>query len=332
MKRFLIFLCLALAAVTAIYFFSKTQTAAPTNHVEKITVDASGINPLSQASQTNPVMPRSQQSSQPSPVQTNNDSISVQGYIQKKMADPQYDGKQPINFYGRVVDESNEPVAGASVDFQWTDLSPNGSSEAHMISDSVGFFSLLDKTGKRLLISVHKDGYYTTGSAFGSFEYANPGDGLFKPDQGNPVVFQLRKKGEGAELISKNAEITVGIGKITSLPLDDQTVLQVELLTNAQMSAKQWAAHVNIVNGGIQLALEEFPFEAPLDGYQSDMELTLDTPKPPTWGGTLYQGGQFYVKTATGYGRIQLKTISGKTFMLVEAFLNPTGSRNLEPQ
>jgi hypothetical protein len=48
------------------------------------------------------------------------------------------------------------------------------------------------------------------------------------------------------------------------------------------------------------------------------------------WGGTLYQGGQFYVKTVKGYGRIELKLIPGKSFMGVATFLNPTGSRNLE--
>jgi len=97
------------------------------------------------------------------------------------------------------------------------------------------------------------------------------------------------------------------------------------------MSARQWAAQVRIVNGGIQPALDEFPFEAPLEGYETELDLGIDTPKPPTWM-SLYQGGQFYIKTATGYGRIELRMISGKSFMRVTTFLNPTGSRDLEPK
>ena len=56
-------------------------------------------------------------------------SPEVTRYVQNVLADPQYDWKQPINFYGKVVDENNQPVEGASADFSWTDLSPNGTSK-----------------------------------------------------------------------------------------------------------------------------------------------------------------------------------------------------------
>ena len=34
-----------------------------------------------------------------------------------------------------------------------------------------------------------------------TFEYANPADGLFTPYPANPVVFHLRKKGHGENLV-----------------------------------------------------------------------------------------------------------------------------------
>lgn len=123
-------------------------------------------------------------------------------YVQNVQADPQYDWKQPINFYGSVLDENNQPVSGATASFEWTDLSQKGTSKATAISDANGFFSLTDQQGKRLFVDVAKDGYYSSGNARGAaFEYANPGDGLFTPDAANPVVFHLRKKGEAAQLI-----------------------------------------------------------------------------------------------------------------------------------
>src|SRR5208282_1611522 len=123
-------------------------------------------------------------------------------YFQKIRADPNYDWKQPINFYGRVVDESNAPVSGASVHFQWNDLSPKGTSDADVTSDNNGFFSLKERHGKYLFVTVSKEGYYSSGNSRGSgFEYANPYDGLFTPDVGNPIVFHLRKKGQCEPLI-----------------------------------------------------------------------------------------------------------------------------------
>src|ERR1041384_415618 len=49
-------------------------------------------------------------------------SQDVIDYTRKSLADPQYDWKQPINFYGKVVDENDAPVPGASIHFDWTTL------------------------------------------------------------------------------------------------------------------------------------------------------------------------------------------------------------------
>ena len=47
-------------------------------------------------------------------------------YVQNVRAHPAYDWKQPINFYGRVLDESNAPVANAHAHFEWNDISERG--------------------------------------------------------------------------------------------------------------------------------------------------------------------------------------------------------------
>src|SRR5437867_4251098 len=89
-------------------------------------------------------------------------SEGVQLYVQNKMADSQYDWKQPINFYGKVVDESNQPVGGATVNFGWNDLSEQGRSTGQATSDAAGLFSLVNHSGKRLIVAVKKEGYYTS--------------------------------------------------------------------------------------------------------------------------------------------------------------------------
>jgi len=128
---------------------------------------------------------------------------AVMEYVRRIKADPQYDWKQPVNFYGRVVDENNVAVADANIHFKLNDLSQKGTSDWDLTSDSNGGFSLTNKKGKYLYVTVGKQGYYSSDNSVGSgFEYANPANGLFTPDAGNPVVFHLRKKGVGADLIT----------------------------------------------------------------------------------------------------------------------------------
>ena len=100
------------------------------------------------------------------------------------------------------MDENNAPVSDANAHFNWTDLSENGTSAADVKSDGNGFFSLTGRHGKRMSLTISKEGYYTPRDAMlASYEYANPDDGLFTPDVDNPIVFRLRKKGRHKELV-----------------------------------------------------------------------------------------------------------------------------------
>src|SRR5262249_33218819 len=155
-------------------------------------------------------------------------SQSVVDYTRNSMADPQYDWKQPINFYGKVVDENDVPVPDVSVNFTWNDLSPTGTSHASATSDENGLFSLTGQHGKRLSVTASKPGYYSAGDArAASFEYANPADGLFTPDPNNPVLLHLRKRGVGVDLITSRYGMKSYFG--VTAPMDGTTV-RVDLL------------------------------------------------------------------------------------------------------
>ena len=85
---------------------------------------------------------------------------AVKEWFKKHNEDRLFDWKISIRFYGLVVDQNNQPVAEASVHFQWTDLSEKGTSEADTTSDARGFFALLNQKGKNLGVYVSKQGYY----------------------------------------------------------------------------------------------------------------------------------------------------------------------------
>ncbi|MDB6017356.1 MAG: hypothetical protein JWR19_1845 [Pedosphaera sp.] len=271
----------------------------------------------------------------------------VHKYVLNRMADSQYDWKQPINFYGKVVDERDQPIANASAHFKWTDLSENGTSEADAQSDSSGFFSLLNRTGKRMSVTVSKAGFYTTPSEnLSSFEYANPADGLFTPDSNNPIVFHLRKKGAGADLITSQNGIKNYFG--VSVPLDGTTVLADLLERTAGRSgqlrisqkkppyenwkqASEWSFRMEIPDGGFIEQNDEFPFEAPEGGYQPVVQFNFQLGQT-NWSTSLKK--DYYIKFGdpARYGRLHLDSSIQMGGARLTYAINPDGSRNLEPQ
>jgi hypothetical protein len=271
---------------------------------------------------------------------------AVMEYVQNIKADPAYDWKQPINFYGRVVDESNEPVAGATVSFEWNDLSPTGTSRDSTTSDSNGSFSLTNRRGKRLYVDVGKEGYYSSGNARGAaFEYANPADGLFTPDPGNPVVFHLLKKGIGADLITSQYGMKPYFG--VTVPLDG-TPVQVDLLerqtgqgpmTISQVKpefsnwkqATNWSFRMEIPDGGFIEQTDEFPFTAPEEGYQPIVEFNFQQGQSD-WIENLKK--DYYIKFSNPprYGWLKLDTSIMMEGARLTYAINPSGSRNLEPK
>src|ERR1700760_2583116 len=68
--------------------------------------------------------------------------------------DPDWEYKLPISFYGKVVDDSNQPISGVNVAFSWMDLSKEGTTQQNTVSDASGNFSLVGKTGKSLTVQV----------------------------------------------------------------------------------------------------------------------------------------------------------------------------------
>jgi len=270
---------------------------------------------------------------------------AVLEYVRKSTEDPQYDWKQPINFYGRVVDENAKPVASANAHFKWTDLSANGTSEADVISDENGLFSLINRTGKRMSVTVGKDGYYSPRSEFMSFEYANPADGLFTPDRNTPVIFHLRKKGIGADLITSQ----YGLASDFQIHIPrDGTPIKVDLMQRktgdsgqiqiteskpeyrAWKSATNWWFRLEIPDGGLIEQNDEFPFTAPMEGYQPAIE--YDFQQGQNWALTLKTN--FYIKFGNPprYGRLQLETGIDYGGAILNYAINPDGSRNLEPK
>jgi hypothetical protein len=140
----------------------------------------------------------------------------------------------------------------------------------------------------------------------------------------------LIKKQEAESLIKEERVIRLPqVGSETTVRLSDTTALQVGLLANHINPDQPWSIRVAVTGGGLQTATDEFPVEAPINGYQPSVAIDRKSPKPSGWS-ELYQGGVLYVKTAQGYGRLEIKMLAGDNKARVTTYLNPSGSRNLE--
>jgi hypothetical protein len=286
-----------------------------------------------------PLTPREQDSSV---------AAEVQQYVKKTVADPLYDWKQPINFFGKVVDENGHAVSNASAHLKWTDLSENGTSEINMATDNDGLFSLTGQQGKRLSVTVSKKGYYTPrAQALSSFEYANPEEGIFKADPANPVVFTLRKKGAGVALVTSKYGVKKYFGVVAPL---DGTPVWVDLLQRnsglapgqlmlsqkkppygSWKQATEWSFHMEIPGGGFVEHHDELPFEAPESGYKSVVEFVFQAGQPE-WVTSIRK--DYYIKfgSPARFGTLHLETEITMAGARLTYSINPDGSRNLEPK
>jgi hypothetical protein len=74
----------------------------------------------------------------------------------------------------------------------------------------------------------------------------------------------------------------------------------------------------------------EFDFTAPLDGYRPVDEINMPQTTAEKWSNDVAK--QYFVKLANGnYAYVKFRMVAGGDhFCIVESYLNPSGSRNLE--
>jgi len=258
----------------------------------------------------------------------------------KRRIDPEYEWKMPINFFGRVVDENEQPVPSATVELSWTDLSQAGSSKAQTTTDAQGFFSLLKQTGRHLEVRVSKDGYYTPKRQQISFDYAAFWEADYHvPDPNNPVLFHIRKKNQGEALRSGEIRPTMPadgtpmrFDLLNGGRLSPDGQLEIAAVTNTEKYPPRifnWRATILVPGGGLIEHNAEFPFEAPEDGYQPSVGFDMPT-NAPDWKPLIEKSYFIEFGSPPRYGRIQVQINGGSQKASVRYWVNPSGSRNLE--
>jgi hypothetical protein len=249
---------------------------------------------------------------------------------------------KPINVYGKVIDQFDQPVVGAKVNggtLLMISFERSGGETVSTVTDAQGRFSFTGLHGARFGLEIEKAGYkYDTQL---NVNWWNN----YKPDPDNPAVFHMWKL--------QGAEPMVHTKFDSRVPYNGQAVafviltgrktssgdLQITLIRNPLQVQRggapfDWSVQIQVAGGGLVGTSDLYPDEAPEGGYQPTFAFSM-TKDAANWTQRLTK--TYYIHTANGdYGRvnIDLTTDSERpqgTGITIETWLNPVpGDRNLE--
>ena len=254
----------------------------------------------------------------------------------------------PINVYGKIVDQYGQPVAQAEIQggvLINVGLENSGEKKNSTVTDAQGRFQFTGLQGVRFGFIPKKEGYVFDLKA--DLKWWDK----YKPDPNNPAVFTMWKL-QGTEPMvhakQTNRMLSNGQGTVFTVALNPWTgkidgagELSVTLTRSVATVRRgvdryDWEVKIEMRGGGLVETLDPYKNMAADTGYQPVLYFTQKA-GDPKWTASLYK--DFYVQTAQGrYGRVSLDlpTDSDRpdrgfgTGLILEAWLNPSGSRNLE--
>jgi len=264
----------------------------------------------------------------------------------------------PIEFYGKIVDQYDQPIEGVEVlaiISQWHAL-PGAMFGAtwltnRMHTDASGHFIVHNIRGDTYDIrSITKSGYeLEPGSPMG-FGYGNATPMHHVPDSNNPVLFRMWRSNGGANLLGFNAKgmipcngesvwLTPQSYRFAKTDSQDAVIRitasrSIGIVSFTNHGDYSWSIEIEPIGGGIQQSESVFMYEAPESGYQPQLSVTHNANDP---GWLREQNIKFFFKTKRGeYGCGEFFISNWENekgiYCRIGAGLNPDGSRNLEPK
>jgi len=266
----------------------------------------------------------------------------------------------PIEFYGRALDQFGDPVAGAEV--RATVLVYTGTRGGEMkvqtTTDAAGYFQFSALRGQGLGIGFEKPGYeFRSSTSYFSFSYFEADHKRHIPDPNSPAVFILWKLRGAEPLVHYDIDrdipangtpirINLETGQVGGPNADlIVTVTRTPLQMRFGQRGYAWSAAVEVVGGGlIRAGRQDYYNLAPETGYVTRLGFAQEHQNPRnysvkwTWVDTLQD--TFYISSRQGknFARVDLRILAnadrneGDNIAAVRTvvWLNPHSSRNLE--
>ena len=264
----------------------------------------------------------------------------------------------PIDFWGKVVDQNGNPIAGAKVTFTIDKQMGEGDEnkpKVTVLSKAGGLFSLTGQTGAGIVVYVSKEGYYSTedqsAAALNYFLKSSNNQVSFRragkvesfPTDTEPTIFVLSQKGPAVgNLIHRHVRVPIPKdGTPVDIELTQGRVvktghgdLQVEswVTDNGKdvVHPFPWKCRVTILGGGLSPRTGKLDFQAPASGYQPQEETDMAVTASP-WSKDMNR--QYFLQlSGNRYARVRFWMVNGgSNFLNLDYYLNPqSGNRNLE--
>jgi len=271
-----------------------------------------------------------------------------------------------IEFHARVVEQGGTGVGGAVLELMLSRVDeekvltefPNMkmgsevvSEKIQLVSDAGGWFHLTGRRGTMVVVESLNPGpdYIWHQVGYPSFDYR--GEKVLR-DFENPTnghVFRLWKKGERETLIPTTVGVNMNVlqegqwvsnyfvsflpprVEWASFPEADLVIEGIRRPSGNEDRPFEFTFKLSVLNGGILLTGDAYPYAAPVTGYQSSWSFeNKPAQNPPDfpWNKNFYfklRGGKIYAG-----GRMDFCK-NGAFGLSFNGHLNPDGSRSLEP-
>ena len=246
-----------------------------------------------------------------------------------------------IKFYGRVIDQHGNPVAGAKVGvslLRWRILDAGG--EYHeFTTDSEGYFAIKGISGQVLTIrKIEKDGYEIIGENQNSQTFRVEG---IRKNKSSPYVFQAWKKTEAEPLVYNDVLIgfspdgqsyAIDLIKPKKVLNGNSGDIRVRFKRPLNTNRADWSVVIEGLGGGLVETNDVHMNQAPESGYQPvwNFEMKKDNSKF-----RFEVNKKFYLKSREGrcFGRLELVITpfyNDRSVIDAKYWINPNGSRNLQ--
>jgi hypothetical protein len=250
----------------------------------------------------------------------------------------------PLIYFGKVVDESNQPIAGVQVSYAVSTVNESREevyNTGTVTSDERGIFKIDGVRGINLMVQLSHPNYYPYPDNSTGFDKRSvPGKGYFSDSEEKAELFRMHSKGHPVPLVHRRGGTDVpendGARTVEFYGQQDKQVvgtLQIEASGDAPKNWSptpyDWAVRLTVPGGGLVESTNQFDFVAPDSGYQQSVEIDMAKDQVG-WSDTLNKS--YFVQLPNGYLRMKIH-MRAKTplYTSLEYFYNPDGSRNLEP-
>ncbi len=342
-KKLLIGLLAFVVLVIGLWLFFRPHSGVPTETLS--------LKPASSSTQTVHTNQSKLLQSYPSAEEQAQTYEQKQDRYLKKTQEASRQLNRSISFYGRILDQNNQPIANIQIDghYSFFNVVMPGpwpeQKELEFTSDVDGRFQFEGEKGLSLQLQLQpKEGYEFKSQGFLLVPFQVGAPVISTPDK--PYIFHAFKKGETEPLI-------VGTMSMYDLKPDGRWYT-VDLINKRKNEGAangefkiliqrapgvmghtdlDWSTQIESVNSDVVESNDEFMYDAPESGYV------------PSWSYVQFAGQpkykrevspKFYLKARDGslYGRIEMNIMAdyreGSAAVRVYYWLNPRGLRNLE--